>query len=79
MSPMMRLILMKEYTEKQGDYESLLPPREGSCIPTSKLFLQQIKMENDERTLCKSTQGVRWIAQCNGANILLARIESSRE
>jgi hypothetical protein len=70
---------VKEYTEKKGDYESLLPPREGSWTPTSKLFLQQIKMENDERTLCKSTQGVRWIAQCNGENILLARMDSSRE
>jgi hypothetical protein len=52
MSPMIRLILVKEYTEKQGDYESLLPPREGSWTPTSKLFLQQIKMKNGERTLC---------------------------
>jgi hypothetical protein len=65
---------VKEYTKKKGDYESLLPPREGSCTTTINLFLQQIKMENDERTLCKYTQEVRWIAQCNGANILLARM-----
>jgi hypothetical protein len=45
MSPMIRLILVKENTEKQGDYVSLLPPREGSWTPTSKLFLQQIKMK----------------------------------
>jgi hypothetical protein len=43
MSPMMRMILVKENTEKQGDYESLLPPREGSWTPTSKLFLQLSK------------------------------------
>jgi hypothetical protein len=40
MPPMIRLILVKENTEKQGDYESLIPPREGSWTPTSKLFLQ---------------------------------------
>ena len=45
MSPMIKLILVKENTEKQGDYESLLPPREGSWTPTSKLFLQQIKIK----------------------------------
>jgi hypothetical protein len=39
------MILVIENTEKQGDYESLLPPREGSWTPTSKLFLQQIKMK----------------------------------
>jgi hypothetical protein len=45
MSPMIRMILVKENTEKQGDYESLLPPREGSWTPTSKLFLQLLKMK----------------------------------
>jgi hypothetical protein len=40
MSPMIRLILMKENTKKKGEYESLLPSREGSWTPTSKLFLQ---------------------------------------
>jgi hypothetical protein len=45
MSPMIRLILVKENTEKQEDYESLLPPREGSWTPTNKLFLQLLKMK----------------------------------
>jgi hypothetical protein len=62
---------VKEYTKKKGDYESLLPPREGSWTPTSKLFLQQIKMENNERNIYKSTQWVRWIVQCNGCNYAL--------
>jgi hypothetical protein len=39
MSPMVRLILVKENTKKKEDYESLLPPREGSWTPTNKLFL----------------------------------------
>jgi hypothetical protein len=37
---MIRLILVKENTEKKEEYEALLPPREGSCTPTNKLFLQ---------------------------------------
>jgi hypothetical protein len=45
MSPMIRLILVKENTKKQEDYESLLPPREGSWTPTNKLFLQLLKMK----------------------------------
>jgi hypothetical protein len=40
MSAMIRLILVKENTEKKEDYESLLPAREGSWTPTNKLFLQ---------------------------------------
>jgi hypothetical protein len=45
MSPMIRLILVKENTEKQEEYECLLPPREGSWTPTNKLFLQLLKMK----------------------------------
>jgi hypothetical protein len=40
MSPMARFISVKENTKKKEDYESLLPPREGSWTPTNKLFLQ---------------------------------------
>jgi hypothetical protein len=42
---MIRLILVKENTEKQENYESLLPLREGSWTPTNKLFLQLLKMK----------------------------------
>jgi hypothetical protein len=42
-SPMIRLILVKQNSEKKWDYESLLPPREGSWTPTSNLFLQLLK------------------------------------
>jgi hypothetical protein len=45
MSPMIRLILVKENTEKQEDYESILSPREGSWTPTKNLFLQLLKMK----------------------------------
>jgi hypothetical protein len=45
MSPMIRLILVKENTKKLEDYESLLLPREGSWTPTNKLFLQLLKMK----------------------------------
>ena len=45
MSPMIRLILVKENTEKQEDYESLLPSTEGSWTPTNNLFLQLLKMK----------------------------------
>jgi hypothetical protein len=40
MSPMERIILVKENTKKKEDFGSLLPPREGSWTPTTKLFLQ---------------------------------------
>jgi hypothetical protein len=40
MSPMARIILVKENTKKKEDYESLLPPREGSWTSIDKLFLQ---------------------------------------
>jgi hypothetical protein len=39
MSPMARIILVKENTKKKEDFGSLLPPREGSWTPTNKLFL----------------------------------------
>jgi hypothetical protein len=47
--------------------------------PLANSSYNKEKMENNERTLYKSTQGVRWIIQCNGAHILLTRMESSRE
>jgi hypothetical protein len=47
--------------------------------PLASSSYNKEKMENDERTLYKSTQWVRWIVQCNGANMLLTRMESSRE
>jgi hypothetical protein len=40
MSPMERIILVKENTKKKEDYESLLPSREDSWTPTNKFFLQ---------------------------------------
>jgi hypothetical protein len=40
MSPMERIVLVKENTEKKEDFGSLLPPREGSWTPTIDLFLQ---------------------------------------
>jgi hypothetical protein len=40
MSPMAKIILMKENTKKKEEFGSLLPPREGSWNPTTKLLLQ---------------------------------------
>ena len=51
MPPMSRFILVKENTKKKEDYESLLPPREGSWIPTNKLFLQ-LRNKNGEGIPC---------------------------
>jgi hypothetical protein len=55
MSPMVRLILVKEYTKKKEDYESLLPPREGYWTPqirSSYKFENENENENGERILC---------------------------
>jgi hypothetical protein len=53
MSPMIRLILVKENIEKQGDYEFLLPPREGSWTPqVSSSYNFENENENGERILC---------------------------
>ena len=41
---------------KKGDYESLLPPKEGSLILTSFLSLQQENENGGERTPSKPTQ-----------------------
>jgi hypothetical protein len=41
---------------KKGDYESLLPPKEGSLTLTSLLSLQQENENGDERTPSTSTQ-----------------------
>jgi hypothetical protein len=41
MSPMERIVLVKKKTlKKNGDFRSLLPPREGSWTPKIELFLQ---------------------------------------
>jgi hypothetical protein len=41
---------------KKGDYESLLPPKEGSLALTSLLSLQQENENDDERTPSTSNQ-----------------------
>jgi hypothetical protein len=48
---------------KKGDYESLLPPKEGSWTLTNLLSLQQEKKNGDERTPLQIHSMERWIAQ----------------
>ena len=75
---MVRLILVKENTKNKEDYESLLPPREGSWTPKIELFLQLKNLKE----MVKESQAnplKRWdgLPKSNGASIRLMRKEDS--
>jgi hypothetical protein len=51
MSPMIRMILVKENTKKQGDYESFLQGRALGPPQISSSYNFEKKKENGERIL----------------------------